>query len=194
MGQTELEAALRRDGDDRAREIWAHAENEAERLRSEQKTASEREEHDVNAELETELLLLTTAKQAEAARRAQLLRLEAEAALAERLRELADQQLSKMAAAGGAKLFQALASEIPDHHWQRIQVNLRDQPLVAELYPQAEIEISDEIFGGLIVQTEGGRIQIENTLGKRLHHLWPELLPELMVELRRIAGDYEPAD
>lgn len=194
MGQTELEAALRRDGDDKAREIWTRAENEAERLRSEQQAALEREEHDVNAELETELLRLKTAKQAEAARRAQLLRLEAEVALAERLRELAEQQLTNMAAAGGADLFRALAAEIPDHHWQRIQVNLRDQPLVAELYPQAEIEISNEIIGGLIVQTEAGRIQIENTLGKRLHHLWPELLPELMVELRRIAGDNGPAD
>lgn len=194
MGQTELEAALRRDGDVRAREIWARSELAADRLRQEQQRLLEREEHDANALLQTELLRLKTARQTEALRGAQRCRLDTEDTVAKRLRGLAEKQLSAMAAAGGAQLFRNLAAEIPDHHWQRVQVNLRDRALAAELFPHAEIELCEDIIGGLVVLNEGERIQIENTLGKRLQHLWPELLPELMAELRRIVGEDGPVD
>lgn len=194
MGQAELEAALRRDADDRARELWLRVEGEVERLRCEQQAQLQREEHTVTAERETEILALQAVRQAEAERQAQRYRLEAEAALAKRLRLLAESLLDTLADSGGEDLLRALAAEIPGHPWQLLQVNKRDRKLAAELFPKAAIEVSDEIIGGLVVQNEGGRIQIENTLGKRLHHLWPELLPELIETLRKEAGDHGTAD
>lgn len=189
MGQAELEAALRRDGDVKAREIWAAAESKAEHLRQKQQLQLREAEQTTAVACEVEFATLRNTRLSEAERQAQRCRLDAEAKVAERLWQLAEAQLDAMAVGGGDALFRALAAEIPDQQWQRLQVNQRDRQLAAELFPQAEIEVSDEIIGGLIVQNDGGRVQIENSLGKRLHHLWIELLPEMMGELREKAGD-----
>jgi len=194
MGQSELEAALRRDGDDKAREIWTRAETEMERLRSEQQTQLQHAEHVATAERESKVMRLRASRLSEAERQAMCFRVDAEAALAHRLRQLAQNQLDKLAVSGGDQLFKALAAEIPTHQWQKVLVNQRDRQLATELFPQADIEASEEIIGGLMVRNDSSGIQIENTLGKRLQHLWPDLLPELMAELRRKAGDHGAFD
>lgn len=164
------------------------------RLRSEQQAQLLREEHTASAERESQILKLRASREAEAERQALRCRVQAEVALAARLLQLAQSQLDTLAVRGGEQLFEALAAEIPAHQWQKILVNHRDRQLAAELFPQAEIEVSEEIIGGLVVWNELNRIQIENTLGKRLQHLWPELLPELMGELRKKAGDHGAFD
>ena len=94
--------------------------------------------------------------------------------------------------AGGAQLFQALAEEIPDCHWQRIIVNPRDKAAAGVRFPAAEVLVDPGISGGLEVQSADDRIRIINSLEKRLEHLWPELLPDLFIEIRPLAGDDEP--
>ena len=173
MGQPELEAALRRDGDNKARDIWGRVEKEAQRLRTEQQADLQRLQHATEAERETQISTLDRGQLAEAEQRAQRCRLDAEENLANRLRGLSETQLERMAADGGAELFHGLAEEIPDHHWQRVLVNQRDLQRAKKRYPHAEIEVTEDIVGGLIVQVEDGRIQIENTLRKRLQHIWP---------------------
>ncbi len=191
MGQSELEAALRKDGDDKAREIWATVEAEAERLRTETADNLRRHELAEKARCEAQVLALNATKQAESEQRAQRCRLEAEEKLAKHLRQLADELLTELAATGGDTLFLNLVAELPLYSWQQIKVNLRDRLLAEEHFPQAEIIFDDQISAGVEVQDEEGRILIVNTLEKRLAHLWSELLPELMSELRRKAGDHE---
>jgi vacuolar-type H+-ATPase subunit E/Vma4 len=175
MGQKELEAALRRNADNRAKEIWAEVEAEAERLRCVAADELQREDEADKARCAAQIATTSTTLQAEAEQRAQRCRLGVEAALAKRLKQLSAPLLEQMAISGGEVLFQALAAEVPDHPWQQIRVNRRDRQLAEVLFPAAQISGTDEICAGLEAQEEEGRIMINNTLEKRLHHLWDEL-------------------
>lgn len=194
MGQAELEAALRRAGDEKARQIWAKAEAELEKLRSEQLVSLKHEQQDAARALDKQISDFGVARRNAAEFRALESRLRAETVLAERLYHLAQQQLEDLAGNGGDALFESLADEIPDHHWTQVQVNSRDLHLARTRFPQAEIEACDDIVAGLIVRAQQGRLQIENTLGKRLQHIWPDLLPQLLKELKVELGDDEAAD
>lgn len=189
MGQSELEAALRRNGEDKARQIWADVEEQAAQLRTETAAKLNAESRVENARCEAQLLAVEATRRTDAEQRVQLSRLTAEAALEQRLRQLAQKLLKELAAAGGAALFHGLADEIPAHDWRHVKVNRRDQSPAAERFPQAEQTLVDDISAGFEVEAEGGQIRIVNTLEKRLAHLWPELIPELMKELRPLAGD-----
>lgn len=189
MGQAELEAALRKDGDTKANNIWTVAEAEAEQLRCTIADTLNRETAAEQARCEAQIVALQVEKQATLERRIQRCRLDAEAALAERLFRLAVELLEGLAEIGGEQLFQALVAEIPTYDWMQVRVNQRDQAQAAENYPGAEIVPSAEISAGLEVQDGESRIRIINTLEKRCAHLWPELLPELMAELRQRTGE-----
>ena len=191
MAQQELEAALCRNGENNAREIWQRVEAEAERLRSETAQALDRQRQSAAARRKVEIAALHEAALAAARKQAQSSRLTAESALAQRLKTLAEGMLEELALAGGSRLFQALAAEIPGYPWQRVKVHRRDEALARNAFPAAETLIAEGISAGLEVQSADGRIQIINTLEKRLEHLWPELLPELLKELRQMAGDDE---
>ncbi len=128
--------------------------------------------------------LIETARVA-AQQQAQRRRLEAEQQLAGRLRLLAESLLEDMSRQAGAELFQDLAAEIPEHSWCQVRVNPRDLKTAQSCFPKGEIQPDEDLCGGLIVADRSGRITIINTLEKRLAHLWPELLPELMNRFRQ---------
>ena len=50
---------------------------------------------------------------------------------------------------------------------------------------------TEQISGGLKVESPEGRVVIINSLDKRLEHLWPEILPEIMRELRQMKDGNE---
>ena len=191
MGQPELEAALRRDGENQARAIWQSVEAEAGQLRQETAQTLDLQRQSVAARREGEIAALHEAALAKARKQAQTSRLTAENRLAQRLKSLASGLLEELALAGGEKLFLALAAEIPAYPWQRVKVHRRDEPVARATFPTAEILAGEGISAGLEVQSEDGRIQVINTLEKRLEHLWAELLPELLIEFRQQAGDNE---
>jgi len=191
VAQQELEAALRRDGEQRAHTIWRKVEGEAECLRRETAQRLEIQRQAVANSRRTEIAALHDNALAAARRQGQNCRLTAEAALAERLQLLAQGLLKELALSGGVALFQALTAEIPAYSWQRVRVARRDAGAARETFPSAEIETDQGISAGLEVESADGRIRIINTLEKRLTHLWPELLPELFRELRPMAGDDE---
>lgn len=193
MAQQELEAALRREGEEKAREVWQDVERKARDLRAET-------DRKVAAVLEksrqcqcAETLRLREDAKAVALHRTRLRCLAAEDQLAERLKEMAQVILLEMGNSGGDSLFTALADEIPAFDWQNVKVGDRDKTRAKIRFPDAEIETNDRISGGLEVQASDGRLIIINTLEKRLAHLWAELLPELMTELRQRIGDDEVA-
>lgn len=191
MGQQELEAALRCDGENKAREIWQEVEAKATQLRRENAQTLDLQRQSVAARRQVEISVQREALLSAARKQAQNRRLLAEAALALRLKRLAVGLLEEQASIGGEKLFQFLATELPDYPWQRIRVNHRDEALAQATFPTAEVLSGEGISAGLEVQSDDGRIQIINTLEKRLEHLWQELLPELLKEFRQRAGDNE---
>ena len=191
MAQQELEAALRREGENQARAIWRSVEAEGERLHSETTQTLEHQRQAADTRRQMEIVALHEAALSAAHKQAQICRLTAENALAQRLKALAEGLLEELALAGGTKLFQALAAEIPAYPWQRITVHRRDEPAARNAFPTAEIQTAKTNSTGREVQSADGRIKIINTLEKRLKHLWPELMPGLLQELRQMAGDDE---
>lgn len=193
MAQQELEAALRREGEEKAREVWQAVEQMACDLREEtdRKVAAVMEKSRLCQCAET--LRLREDAKAVALHGARLCSLAAEDQLAERLKEMAQGLLQEMGDSEGDSLFMALADEIPAFDWRNVKVGNRDKVHAKMRFPDADIETSERISGGLEVQGADGRLVIINTLEKRLAHLWAELLPELMAELRQRIGDDEVA-
>ena len=191
MGRRELEAALLRDGEDMARQIWQQAESVAARLREETGQLRARQRSSAGSRWQADSAALREETLTAARRQARQRRLAAESAVAARLQRLAEGLLAELALTGGEGLFLALAGEIPDHPWQQVKVNQRDRSSAKKRFSQAEIQSVEGISAGLEVLSEDGRIRILNSLEKRLEHLWPELLPELLKILRPLAGDDE---
>lgn len=191
MAQHELEAALRRQGDDRAHKIWHSSETAAGQLRNEAAQIFAEQQRSAAERRRVQNSALREAALAAARKHAQNCRLQTEDELAERLMSLAQGLLEELACAGGSKLFQSLSAEIPAYPWQRITVNPRDQSAAGSAFPEAEIVTDPAISAGLEVQSADDEIQIINTLEKRLIHLWPQLQVELFKEIRPMAGDDE---
>ncbi len=189
MGQEELIAALRRDGETKARQIWREVEQQAERLRTETAQSLDRQQQVVQERRQKEASTLLEEALVLAHRRAQQCRLETENRLAQRLRNLAEGLLPELADTGGEQLFRQLSREIPNEPWQKVKVAPRDEPVARSCYPKAEITLQESISAGLEVVGDEGRISIINTLEKRLEHLWQHLLPDLLRDLRERAAD-----
>lgn len=194
MAREELESVLRRQGDEQVRELWQQAEAEAARLRSESAAHQERAQQAAAARREGESAAQLERSISAARRQAQQARLAAELALAVRLKRLAVAMLAELGARGGAHLFGLLADEVPAYDWRTVAVHPRDRRLAAQRFKEAEICGDQRISGGLKVADREEQIQIINTLEKRLEHLWPEMLPEMLAELRQRAGEDETAD
>lgn len=189
MARQELEAALRRQGEEKAREIWRSAERSARQLRDET-GAKLRESRDKSRlRQEGEASRLVDDAGASARFRARLQRLAVEQRLVDRLRGLAATLLPQLAEAGGEQLFGALAAELPEFDWSLVKVNRRDAGPARDRFKTAEISIDEGISGGLEAQDDEGRLVVTNTLEKRLEQLWPELLPVMLKELRKRIDD-----
>lgn len=114
-----------------------------------------------------------------------LVMLPAENALGERLYALASAMLSRLRYPESYPLvFKALAAELPEASWAKVTVNPEDKMLAAECFPQSSILTSMSISGGMLVQSEDGAVEVDNTFEKRLQRSWTQLLPSLMNEIR----------
>lgn len=191
MGQHELEVALRREGEQKAREIWRSAESEADRLRSETSAVFERQKHDQQLRRDTDVDAILNSARAFALKNAQRTRLIAEKLLADRLKLLAEQMLEALAIRGGESLFFDLVDEIPEHQWNKIEVNPRDKELACSFFPATKVVTTQLISGGLKVEDVEGRVVIINSLEKRLEHLWPEILPAMLTGFRHEKSENE---
>ncbi len=183
MSHEHLLASLRLKGEEQAREIWRQAEKQAEKIRVEaadrlakEKILSDREQAAAVGR-ETAALLL------EGERQARQIRTMGKHRLAEHLFQLGKKSLPALREESPEKVFSALATELPPLPWEVIRVNPGDRELARKCFPKAQIEIDPDIAGGLEAMTQGGGVRICNTLGKRLAHVWPDLLPVLLREL-----------
>ncbi len=189
MPHPELVDALRQEGAETAAAIRQAARDEADRYRSQvaQELARLRAHGAEEAAVEARELMRHAAAEADAEARGIVL--EARSALAERLFGLAHGMLGRYRGEGYEAMFDALVRELPPHEWQRVRVNPSDRRLASDRLPAAEVVPDDAIVAGIVVEDAGGRVRVDNTLGKRLERAWPRLLPAIMNEILEGPGD-----
>ena len=184
MGEKELKTALQHEGETHARGFWEQAEAVVEGRRKEIETELEHLHEETRRSLQAEEAALHNNLLFEAQTRATEVKLYAEAAMELRLLEIADRVLGEMIEGSRQELWQALSRELPEYQWARVKVYPEDLELARRAFPSAAIDIDEAICGGLIVTNAEGTIRVDNSLSCRLMRAWPDLLPDLMKDLR----------
>jgi vacuolar-type H+-ATPase subunit E/Vma4 len=184
MGRRELLEALHREGRETMTAIVDRGAAEEQRLRStaEQCRDNQRMEHELQRERlcsERQRAILSRAN-----REASLVRLRAEYALSLRLHERARTCLKQLHTGDAEGLFHRLAAELPEESWHTVWTRPGDTRLAADHFTGATIIPDDTVTGGLKAATADSSLTIDNTLEARLERAWPDLLPDLMAELR----------
>jgi len=184
MGRRELLEALHREGRESMDSIIGRGAAEEERLRS----AAEGRREELRREHEQQRGLLCSgllrALRSRAAREAALIRLRAEHTLSLRLHERARLCLKQLPGNDPARLFRALATELPAMPWHTVWTAPGDTALASGLFPGATVIPDGALSGGIKAVTADDSLTVDNTLEARLERLWPDLLPHLMAELR----------
>jgi len=183
MGCEELIEALRKEADEKVRDIWVEAEKEAGKVRADISLRLETLRQGIAAEKsseeESEKVLL------EAQNRVKMTRLTSEDMLCSRLYSLAASSLHILREQGYEDIFRKLALELPSFGWRKVRVNPDDPILAQKLFSGAEVITDSNITGGMELESEGGGIWVVNTLEKRLERAWPLMLPALMEKIYR---------
>lgn len=187
MGRRELLEALRREGEQTMAAIAAKGAADEEELRN---TAVTRRE-ELRQEHEQQCARLCEERKrsliAVALREAGLIRLRAEHAMALRLRRQADGCLARLCRDNRREFFAALAAELPNETWQTVRVSPGESAIAAVRFPGASVIADEAVSGGIAAATADSGLTVDNTLETRLERLWPELLPSVMAEVRRLA-------
>ena len=131
-----------------------------------------------------------TARAESAARR---VRIDASAALAERMYRLAGEAIRRFRDEDYDAIFEALAREIPEEKWARVRVNPEDEARARERFPGLKVLSDAAVTGGMEVETADGRIRISNTLETRLERAWPRILSGLVSDVLKECSDHEPS-
>lgn len=192
MGESELKIALQREGEEQVRAFWKAAEEKVAKRRQELKEEQEQLRLEAERQLQSEVSRRRNSLLAESRMQVMASRLHAEALLDERLQGLASQLLTEFTEKNRDVLWQALCDELPSAEWDKITVSQASQGLAARDFPTAEIELDDSIAGGLVATSSSG-VRVDNSLVCRLRRAWPDLLPQLMSELRRLVDSDETA-
>jgi len=192
MGELELKIALQREGEEQVRAFWQAAEEKVAKRRQELKEEQEQLRLEAERQLQSEVSRRRNSLLAESRMQVMASRLHAEALLDERLQGLASQLLTEFTEKNRDVLWQALCDELPSAEWGKITVSQASQGLAARDFPTAEIELDDSIAGGLVATSSSG-VRVDNSLVCRLRRAWPDLLPQLMSELRRLVDSDETA-
>ena len=192
MGESELKIALQREGEEQVRAFWQAAEEKVAKRRQELKEEQEQLRREAERQLQLEVTRRRNSQRTESRMQAMASRLHAEALLDERLQGLASQLLTELTEKNREVLWQAFCAELPHAEWDKITVSQGSQGLAVRDFPTAEIELDDAIAGGLIATSSSG-VRVDNSLTCRLRRAWPDLLPQLMSELRRLVDIDETA-
>ena len=185
MGESELKAALQREGAVQIADLWRQAEATVATRRKEIEAERLQLRTETDRKVQTQATVLRNNVLFEAQTRAMGDRLHEEEALAERLRLLAQQMLPELASNDRARLWQALRAELPATAWSQLTVHPADHKQASRDFPGAEITADEALGGGLIATNPEATIRIDNSLRCRLMRAWPDLLPKLLRELRK---------
>jgi len=177
MSASTLIDELRRKSHEDQESLWQKARADAQGRRMAAAQALEEQRKQSAQELAAKAAEFERAAALEAEATARGIRAAAKSALADRLRRLAIATLPDFR---NPDLFPSLEAELPDRTWERVMVNPADEDAARKLFHESKIANDPAIIGGFIVETEGGRARISNTLEARLENAWPEILPGLM--------------
>ena len=194
MGEAELKTALRREGEVQIRDFWQTAEAAVTTRRREIDAECARLHAETDRQLQAEGTQLRSNVLFAARTRALEQRLHAEAALEERLLILARELLPELAGDDRAGLWEALRAELPTAAWESLTVHPADREQAGHAFPDAVIEEDETLGGGLVAACADGTIRIDNSLACRLLRAWPDLLPQLLAELRKLVDNDETAE
>jgi vacuolar-type H+-ATPase subunit E/Vma4 len=186
--------ALQQEGAERIRGLWQEAEATVAAQRQEFDAELARVHSATDRQIQAESAMLRNTLLFAAQGRAQKTRLHAEAALEQRLLLLARQLLPELAGDDRSKLWQALRGELPAAAWTAIAVHPADQGQAEQEFPEATITCDETLAGGLIATSADGAIRIDNSLSCRLLRAWPDLLPKLLGELRKLVDNHATTD
>ena len=189
----ELIAALRGAADGKVATIWKTVRARAEKSQGDAEQATERERARAGEEVAAyarDLEEQATARAESAARR---VRIDASAALAERMYRLAGEAIRRFRDEDYDAIFEALAREIPEEKWARVRVNPEDEARARERFPGLKVLSDAAVTGGMEVETADGRIRISNTLETRLERAWPRILSGLVSDVLKECSDHEPS-
>lgn len=171
--------------------IWAEARAEADRCRADADRSIEQHRDQHAARLRA--VTAAAARQAgiEAARRVLIIRSEARAALADRLRAAAAAALVPLRDTAYPERFAALADELPSRDWTRLAVHPADTVLAQSRFGGRDIRADAGISGGVIAEDDA--LRVDNTFERRLAAAWPELLPAVMKDVLQLHQRSQPA-
>lgn len=193
MGESELKRALQRAGEEQIGNFWQQAEAAVASRRKEIEAELMQMRNETDRQLQAQITVLRSDFLFEAQTRIMGCRLHEEAALEERLLQLARQMLPELASSDRAALWKTLCEELPEADWTALKIHPADQTLADRDFPTAKIERDETLGGGLIATNAEGTIRIDNSLSCRLLRAWPDLLPKLFGELRKRVNDDETA-
>jgi vacuolar-type H+-ATPase subunit E/Vma4 len=193
MGESELKIALQREGEAQTRDLWKQAEDVVAKRRAELEAERLRIHAEADRQLQEATSLLRNNLLLDAQTRALESRLHVEAALEERLLNLARQLLPELAKDNRSALWKALSAELPKTGWTSLTVHPADRELAERDFAAARIDCDATIGGGLIAASADGMIRVDNSLACRLMRAWPDLLPKLLSELRKRVDNDETA-
>lgn len=185
MGQPELAAALRRSGEEQAREIWAEAERQAavaaQRAERQRQQLRSKARHRRRALLAEQL----ASERLAADERLRRNRADLHRSLSEKAQRQAGAQLPVLDTnRPRAELFAAFAAELPDCAWEEIRIAAADEQTARQRFPAARVQVDEQTAGGLLALAGQGRITVDNRLETRLRRAWPNLLSRLWQRLR----------
>ena len=190
MGASELKIALRQDGEARARALWQKSEAAVEKRRKEIAAEIEHLYDETERSLQAEEARLRNHLLFEARARATACKLQAEADMELRLLKMAGRVLSEMIGNSRKKVWHALCRELPEYPWTNLKVHPEDLAFARQTFPAAAIGCDEAIGGGLVASDAKDTVRIDNSLPCRLSRAWPDLLPNLMQDLReRVDND-----
>jgi hypothetical protein len=194
MPESELKIALQREGEAQVRDFWQQSETAVATRRQEADEELLRVRGETDRQLQAKAAVLSNTLRFAAQSRVMACRLRAEAALEERLLLLADQLLPALAGTDRASLWQALLAELPAADWTTLKIHPADRQQAGRDFPAAVIDSDEALGGGLIATSADGMLCIDNSLRCRLRRAWPDLLPQLLGELRKRVDNHETAD
>ena len=191
MGEAELKNALQREGEAQVGNLWQQAEAAVAIRRKEIEAERLQLRAETDRQLQVQVTVLRNNLLFEAQTRAMGCRLHAEAALEKRLLLMARQILPELVSDDRCALWKALCEELPEADWTTLKVHPADHKLAGRTFPAAAIERDETLGGGLIATNADGMIRIDNSLSCRLMRAWPDLLPKLLGELRKLVNNDE---
>lgn len=194
MAESELIKALRQRGEERIKNLWEEAQNEAGRLSDEMNGRLNKVRSDIHRHLGRQSEQRKDIALLDARTEAQRLQLENERQLVERCLRLAKEELSALAERERRALLRKLAEETPNADWRSVRVSPEDTDVAKECFTNVEIVPDSTIGAGFVVANEDERIVVDNTLETRLYRAWPQLLPELLNAIRCAAEEDESAE